>query len=200
MARKQNYPMNEIMAKYINGATLKELNEAYGIDKGYLRRYLDKKSVASNAYLKKSVEDAVENLDIGANLIKDKISQSIVKKEDNLSQSLSINTLELLKTNREYAVGLIGEISAKALDKLSLMLDMCDNPSDVREVAQAVKVISDTLGVTPKTPLVAIQNNIQNNNNQSGSTSKKDDLSIKVEFVKQKKKDDIIDINVTNDD
>ena len=68
---------------------------------------------------------------------------------------------------------------------------------------EALDKANKVLGL-PKAPLIAVQNNIQNNQlNAKGSldSAKKDDFNININFIKaKKKKDDIIDINVINDD
>ncbi|ENL6798502.1 hypothetical protein AB5Q79_001619, partial [Campylobacter jejuni] len=81
------------------------------------------------------------------------------------------------------------ENGALNLDRISDSFDALDKANKV-------------LGL-PKAPLIAVQNNIQNNqlNSKDGlDSAKKDDFNININFVKAKKKkdDDIIDVESEN--
>lgn len=92
-----------------------------------------------------------------------------------------------------------------ALDKALSDIDY-NNPDDlamIKEYANALKALNEAVGIFPKAPQIAIQNNMQNNrySAKSSSTEKKSaELKVQVEFLGDisKKDDKTIDAEVLN--
>jgi hypothetical protein len=79
----------------------------------------------------------------------------------------------------------------KGLKKGNEMLDIAQTPEEFAQAMRGIKIGADTLGMTPKMPLVAIQNNINQN-----LKNNRNNVEVKVEFInaKKKKDDEIIEV------
>jgi len=78
---------------------------------------------------------------------------------------------------------------AKGFKKGNEMLDATETPEEYLATMRGIKTGADTLGLFPKTPLVAIQQNISKEINQSLQS---DNIQIEVNFISDKKQDDDI--------
>ena len=79
------------------------------------------------------------------------------------------------------------ELVGKGFQTSKEMLDQVKTPSELKDTMQSIKIGADTLGLFPKSPLVAIQQNINKEINQSLQT---DNIEIEVNFISDKKQDD----------
>ena len=74
-----------------------------------------------------------------------------------------------------------------------------ESPSEYAAIMSGLKSSVDSIGLFPRNPLVAIQNNI---NADTKSDSDKKPFEVKINFLhnkQEKKKDEVIDAEVEND-
>lgn len=179
---------DEIITKYQLGeGTISQLARKYGVKRGTLASFISKNNITLS-----------NNLAVGLNSLKGGLMAMNAELKEISSGELSnenakrrisalmqgFEQLEAYGDFGHYMVGLI----KKGLKKGNEMLDIAQTPEEFAQAMRGIKIGADTLGMTPKMPLVAIQNNI----NQNLKNNNKNNVEVKVEFIKPKNKDDDI--------
>ena len=183
---------DEIITKYQLGeGTISQLARKYGVKRGTLASFISKNNITLS-----------NNLAVGLNSLKGglmamnaelkEISSGELSNE-NVKRRISalMQGFEQLEAYGDFGHYMVA-LMKKGLKKGNEMLDKAQTPEEFAQAMRGIKIGADTLGMTPKMPLVAIQNNInqnlKNNNN-------KNNVEVKVEFIKPENKDgDIIEV------
>ena len=138
-----------------------------------------------------NLKEAISSIDKGLEALK--VTKEIAKSNDLLPIEKE-RTANAINKGLEYLESKHGELAryttnlvAKGLKKGNEMLDLTETPEQYLATMKAIKTGADTLGLFPKTPLVAIQQNISKEINQSLQT---DNIQIEVNFISDKKQDD----------
>ena len=112
-----------------------------------------------------------------------------------------MSSLDILERHHGALAQAAISVVGKGIKKANDLLDIVESPSEYAAIMSGLKSSVDSIGLfpRPKTPLVAIQNNI---NSETGANDKKKDFEIKINFLhskQEKKKDEVIDAEVEND-
>ena len=179
---------DEIITKYQLGeGTISQLARKYGVKRGTLASFISKNNITLS-----------NNLAVGLNSLKGglmamnaelkEISSGELSNENAKSRiSALMQGFEQLEAYGDFGYYMVA-LMKKGLKKGDDMLDKAQTPEEFAQAMRGIKIGADTLGMTPKMPLVAIQNNI----NQNLKNNNKNKVEVKVEFIKPKNKDDDI--------
>lgn len=208
--RKVDYaPLFEAYEKGQIGAS--EIAKKYGINRAsFLRAYKQEKEKVSPI-----ISNSISKLDDGLNALQE--AKSELEKKISNTQTLqgkelkkAQNELEINKRALENGVeslekkygalakAAIGIVS-RSFYKADELLTNVNTAGEFNQVMSGLKSGADMIGLFPKSPLVAIQNNI---NAGAKSDSGKKPFEVKINFLhnkKEKKKDEVIDAEVEND-
>lgn len=179
---------DEIITKYQLGeGTISQLARKYGVKRGTLASFISKNNITLS-----------NNLAVGLNSLKGGLMAMNAELKEISSGELSsenakrrisalMQGFEQLEAYGDFGHYMVG-LMKKGLKKGNEMLDKAQTPEEFAQAMRGIKIGADTLGMTPKMPLVAIQNNI----NQNMKNNKNNNMEIKVEFVEPKRNDDNI--------
>ena len=179
---------DEIITKYQLGeGTISQLARKYGVKRGTLASFISKNNITLS-----------NNLAVGLNSLKGGLMAMNAELKEISSGQLSnenakrrisalMQGFEQLEAYGDFGHYMVG-LMKKGLKKGNEMLDKAQTPEEFAQAMRGIKIGADTLGMTPKMPLVAIQNNI----NQNMKNNKNNNMEIKVEFVEPKRNDDNI--------
>lgn len=192
---KEKSALEKARGEYIaSSLSIKEVAELNGLKMENFRLYLKKTNAIKPEHLnskKLKVQNAVEAVALVENASLPKATTAIftdfVDKVDRLKGDMLS----------------VASKCVSALDKALSDIDY-NNPDDlamIKEYANALKALNEAVGIFPKAPQIAIQNNMQNNQyGAKGSSVKKKsaELKVQVEFLGdiQKKDDKTIDAEV----
>lgn len=179
---------DEIITKYQLGeGTISQLARKYGVKRGTLASFISKNNITLS-----------NNLAVGLNSLKGGLMAMNAELKEISSGELSnenakrrisalMQGFEQLEAYGDFGHYMVA-LMKKGLKKGNEMLDKAQSPEEFAQAMRGIKIGADTLGMTPKMPLVAIQNNI----NQNLKNNNKNNVEVKVEFIKPKNKDDDI--------
>lgn len=197
MPRKFLVDYEPIVAEYVAGlASIPDLAKKYKCNRTALYNHIKKNDIKVNdkissgiAYIKSGINELhslkEEIISDAENNVNDK---SVILKKQALMKGFE--HLERYGDFGSFAVG----VAKKLLKKSNELLNEVSTPAELAQVAASTKTSFDLLGITPpKTPLIAIQNNI---NGADKKTSGKK-LEINVNFIHEKKESkETIDVEV----
>lgn len=200
MPRKFLVDYEPIVAEYVAGlASIPELAKKYKCNRTALYNHIKKQNIqvddkikAGIAYIKSGINELhslkEEIINDTAHNVNDK---AVILKKQALMKGFE--HLEKYGDFGSFAVG----VAKKLLKKSNELLNEVNTPAELAQVAASTKTSFDLLGITPpKTPLVAIQNNI----NSAGEKTSGKKLEINVNFIHEKKESkDAIDVEVIDD-
>lgn len=177
-----------IIAEYQTGQySVAFLAKKYKIKRATLAKYIS----VNQIHISNNLKEAITSIDKGLEALK--VTKEIAKSNDLLPIEKE-RTANAINKGLEYLESKYGELAryttnlvAKGLKKGNEMLDLTETPEQYLATMKAIKTGADTLGLFPKTPLVAIQQNISKEINQSLQT---DNIQIEVNFISDKKQDD----------
>lgn len=185
----------DIIAEYQTGLySVNFLAKKYKVKRGTLASFISK----NNITISNNIKDGIIAIDKGLEKIK-------VTKEKAISNELATKEKEMIKNSLnkgfEYLEARHGELATltvklvtKGLAISNEMLDNASNSQDLLNTMKSIKTGADTLGLFPKTPLVAIQNNINKEINQGIQAQ---NLKIDINFIDSDKKEgEIIDAEI----
>lgn len=194
---KEKTILEKARGEYIaNSLSIKEVAELNGLKAENFRLYLKKTNAIKPEHLnskKLKLQNAVEAVALVENTNLSKATTAIFTNFADKVDKLKGDMLS------------VASKCVSALDKALSDIDY-NNPDDlamIKEYANALKALNEAVGIFPKAPQIAIQNNMQNNQYgvKSGSTDKKSaELKVQVEFLGDiaKKNDKTIDAEVLN--
>lgn len=194
---KEKIILEKARGEYIvSSLSIKEVAELNGLKAENFRLYLKKTNAIKPEHLnskKLKLQNAVKAVALVENTNLPKATTSIFADFADKVDKLKGNMLS------------VASKCVSALDKALSDIDY-NNPDDlamIKEYANALKALNEAVGIFPKAPQIAIQNNMQNNQygSKSGSADKKSaELKVQVEFLGDisKKDDKTIDAEVLN--
>lgn len=168
------------------GESIRAIAKKFGVDDKGLGKFIkEQKSDKSAEVLTHAVEDIKGGLEIIKGL------QESAKPRDNQLAQKAISTLEEYYPHMKTIFANIQHRVLNALDRETQTMEAMGE-FDLNNIGKAqtiLKLANDTNAFIPKTPLVAVQNNIQNNN-KNVSNSQVQDRTFKIN-INLKKNDDI---------
>lgn len=211
MPKNTKFDYKPLFEKYERGEiTPTQIAKEYGVNRSsFIQCYNRYKNS-----LDKNISNTAEHLDKGLTAFKNAVDN--IKEAEAEAESLEgyqktkalreieanktalNNTLELLEKNHGVLAQAAISIVGKGLKKANELLDNVETAQEYSQIMSGFKSSVDTIGLfQSKAPLVAIQNNISNNN----INDKKKDFEIKVNFLENKKpnKDEIIEGETIDD-
>lgn len=189
--------LEKARGEYIaSSLSIKEVAELNGLKAENFRLYLKKTNAIKPEHLnskKLKLQNAVEAVALVENTNLPKATTAIFTDFADKVDKLKGDMLS------------VASKCVSALDKALSDIDY-NNPDDlamIKEYANALKALNEAVGIFPKAPQIAIQNNMQNNQYgaKSGATDKKSaELKVQVEFLGDisKKDNKTIDAEVLN--
>ena len=196
-ASKDKTILEKARGEYIaSSLSIKEVAELNGLKVENFRLYLKKTNAIKPEHLnskKLKLQNAVEAVALVENASLPKATTAIFVDFADKVDKLKGDMLS------------VANKCVSALDKALSDIDY-HNPDDlamIKEYANALKALNEAVGIFPKAPQIAIQNNMQNNQygTKSGATDKKPaELKVQVEFLGDisKKDEKSIDVEVLN--
>lgn len=204
MANKTKFDYLPLFKAYENGEmSVAEISRKYNINRtsffNCYKRYkekIDNNIAEAEHHLDKGLrafENAVTNINNQKKEAENKKGQEreILLKQAEANKQQLERTLNTLENSHGILAHQIIQVSSRGLKKAFELLGDTSSAQELADITKSLKSITDALGIMPRQPMVAIQNNI---NNQGGANSDKK-LEISVNFIKPKNKDDeIIDV------
>lgn len=181
------------------GESMRAIARKFGVDHNGFSRFCKKQESPQDS---PSINNAIEGIKNGLDVIKN--LQDSPKKRDNQIAEKAIKSLEEYYPHMKSVFANIQNRVLNALDVETQKMEMMGE-LDLNNIAKAqtiLKIANDTNAFIPKTPLVAVQNNIQNNQNANLKTSASDEIEkpkneveFKISFVGKddKKEEETID-------
>lgn len=211
MPKNTKIDYKPLFEKYERGElTPTQIAKEYGVNRSsFLQCYKRYKNS-----LDKNISNTAEHLDKGLTAFKNAVDN--IKEAEAEAESLEgyqktkalreieanktalNNTLELLEKNHGVLAQAAISIVGKGLKKANELLDNVETAQEYSQIMSGFKSSVDTIGLFPKSPLVAIQNNINANADKQG----KKPFEVKVNFLEPKKKknqDEIIEGETIDD-
>ena len=204
MANKTKFDYLPLFKAYENGEmSVAEISRKYNINRtsffNCYKRYkekIDSNIAEAEHHLDKGLkafENAVTNINNQKKEAETKKGQErewLLREAEANKQQLE-RTINTLENSHGMLAHQIIQVSSKGLTKAFELLGDTHSAQELADITKSLKSITDALGIMPRQPMVAIQNNI---NNQSRANNDKK-LEISVNFIKPKNKDDkIIDV------
>lgn len=196
---KEKSVLEKARGEYIaNSLSIKEVAEINGLKSENFRLYLKNTNAIKPEHLnskKAKIQNAVQAIE--------KVETTTLPKATTAIFADFTDKVDKLKGDMLS----VASKCVSALDKALTEIDY-KNPDDlamIKEYANALKALNEAVGIFPKAPQIAIQNNMQNNqySAKSGSADKKPaKLEVQVEFLgdtqKKAKNEKIVDAEVLN--
>lgn len=208
MANKTKFDYLPLFKAYENGMSVAEIAKRYNINRtsffNCYKRYkekLDSNIAEAEHHLDKGLrafENAVTNINKQKKEAETKKGQEreILLKQAEANKQQLEKTLHTLENSHGILAHQVIQVSSRALKKSYELLGDIQSAQELADITKSLKSITDALGIMPRQPMVAIQNNI---NNQDGSNGGKK-LEINVNFINTKdSKENIQDAEVIDE-
>ena len=212
MAKKTKIDYLPLFEKYERGELkATQIAKDYGLNRSsFIQCYNRYK-----AGLDENISNTAEHLDKGLTALRQ--AQENIKAKETEAETLTgekreralrearanrqalMSSLDILERHHGALAQAAISVVGKGIKKANDLLDIVESPSEYAAIMSGLKSSVDSIGIFPRNPLVAIQNNINNN---TETESKKKDFEIKINFLnskQEKKKDEVIDAEVEND-
>lgn len=208
MANKTKFDYLPLFKAYENGEmSVAEISRKYNINRtsffNCYKRYkekIDTNIAEAEHHLDKGLkafENAVTNINNQKKEAENKKGQErdILLKQAEANKQQLERTINTLENSHGILAHQIIQVSSKGLTKAFELLGDTHSAQELADITKSLKSITDALGIMPRQPMVAIQNNI---NSQGGANSDKK-LEISVNFLNAKdnkndKDDGIIEV------
>lgn len=199
MAKKTKIDYLPLFQKYERGEiTATQIAREYGVNRtSFLDCY---KRYKNNLDI--NISDTAEHLDKGLTALRQ--AQENIKAKETEAETLTgekreralrearanrqalMSSLDILERHHGALAQAAISVVGKGIKKANDLLDIVESPSEYAAIMSGLKSSVDSIGLfpRPKAPLVAIQNNINNN---TETESKKKDFEIKINFLHNKK-------------
>ena len=195
MANKTKFDYLPLFKAYENGMSVAEIAKRYNINRtsffNCYKRYkekLDSNIAEAEHDLDKGLkafENAVTNINNQKREAEKKKGQEreILLKQAEANKQQLEKTLHTLENSHGILAHQVIQVSSRALKKSYELLGDIQSAEELADITKSLKSITDALGIMPRQPMVAIQNNV--NSNQGGAHSDKK-LEISVNFINAK--------------
>ena len=212
MAKKTKIDYLPLFQKYERGElTATQIAKDYGLNRSsFIQCYNRYK-----AGLDENISNTAEHLDKGLTALRQ--AQENIKAKETEAETLTgekreralrearanrqalMSSLDILEKHHGALAQAAISVVGKGIKKANDLLDIVESPSEYAAIMSGLKSSVDSIGLFPRNPLVAIQNNI---NADTKSDSDKKPFEVKINFLnskQEKKKDEVIDVEVEND-
>lgn len=212
MAKKTKIDYLPLFEKYERGElTATQIAKDYGLNRSsFIQCYNRYK-----AGLDENISNTAEHLDKGLTALRQ--AQENIKAKEIEAEMLTgekreralrearanrqalMSSLDILERHHGALAQAAISVVGKGIKKANDLLDIVESPSEYAAIMSGLKSSVDSIGLFPRNPLVAIQNNI---NADTKSDSDKKPFEVKINFLnskQEKKKDEVIDAEVEND-
>ena len=212
MAKKTKIDYLPLFQKYERGElTATQIAKDYGLNRSsFIQCYNRYK-----AGLDENISNTAEHLDKGLTALRQ--AQENIKAKETEAETLTgekrervlrearanrqalMSSLDILERHHGALAQAAISVVGKGIKKANDLLDIVESPSEYAAIMSGLKSSVDSIGLFPRNPLVAIQNNI---NADTKSDSDKKPFEVKINFLnskQEKKKDEVIDAEVEND-
>ena len=212
MAKKTKIDYLPLFQKYERGElTATQIAKDYGLNRSsFIQCYNRYK-----AGLDENISNTAEHLDKGLTALRQ--AQENIKAKETEAETLTgekreralrearanrqalMSSLDILERHHGALAQAAISVVGKGIKKANDLLDIVESPSEYAAIMSGLKSSVDRIGLFPRNPLVAIQNNI---NAGAKSDSDKKPFEVKINFLhnkQEKKKDEVIDAEVEND-
>ena len=212
MAKKTKIDYLPLFEKYERGElTATQIAKDYGLNRSsFIQCYNRYK-----AGLDENISNTAEHLDKGLTALRQ--AQENIKAKETEAETLTgekreralrearanrqalMSSLDILERHHGALAQAAISVVGKGIKKANDLLDIVESPSEYAAIMSGLKSSVDSIGLFPRNPLVAIQNNI---NADVKSDSDKKPFEFKINFLhskQEKKKDEVIDAEVEND-
>ena len=212
MAKKTKIDYLPLFEKYERGElTATQIAKDYGLNRSsFIQCYNRYK-----AGLDENISNTAEHLDKGLTALRQ--AQENIKAKETEAETLTgekreralrearanrqalMSSLDILERHHGALAQAAISVVGKGIKKANDLLDIVESPSEYAAIMSGLKSSVDSIGLFPRNPLVAIQNNI---NADAKSNSDKKPFEVKINFLnskQEKKKDEVIDAEVEND-
>lgn len=194
MANKTKFDYLPLFKAYENGMPVAEIAKRYNINRtsffNCYKRYkekLDSNIAEAELHLDKGLkafENAVTNINKQKKEAETKKGQEreILLKQAEANKQQLEKTLHTLENSHGILAHQVIQVSSRALKKSYELLGDIESAQELADITKSLKSITDALGIMPRQPMVAIQNNINNQDSQNGGKK----LEISVNFINAK--------------
>lgn len=212
MAKKTKIDYLPLFQKYERGElTATQIAKDYGLNRSsFIQCYNRYK-----AGLDENISNTAEHLDKGLTALRQ--AQENIKAKETEAETLTgekrekalrearanrqalMSSLDILERHHGALAQAAISVVGKGIKKANDLLDIVESPSEYAAIMSGLKSSVDSIGLFPRNPLVAIQNNI---NADTKSNSNKKPFEVKINFLhnkQEKKKDEVIDVEIEND-
>ena len=206
MAKKTKIDYLPLFQKYERGElTATQIAKDYGLNRSsFIQCYNRYK-----AGLDENISNTAEHLDKGLTALRQ--AQENIKAKETEAETLTgekrekalrearanrqalMSSLDILERHHGALAQAAISVVGKGIKKANDLLDIVESPSEYAAIMSGLKSSVDSIGLFPRNPLVAIQNNI---NADAKSDSDKKPFEVKINFLhnkQEKKKDEVID-------
>lgn len=142
------------------GESMRSISQKFGVDVGGFTRYIKKQESTQEST---PISHAIEGIKGGLEIIKN-LQESTLDRDKEIAQK-AIATLEEYYPQMKSVFASIQNRVLNALDRETQRMEVTGE-LDLKGIAQTqtiLKMVNDTNYFNQRTPLVAVQNNIQNN-------------------------------------
>ena len=208
MANKTKFDYLPLFKAYENGMPVAEIAKRYNINRtsffNCYKRYkekLDSNIAEAEHHLDKGLkafENAVTNINKQKREAETKKGQEreILLKQAEANKQQLEKTLHTLENSHGILAHQVIQVSSRALKKSYELLGDIQSAQELADITKSLKSITDALGIMPRTPMVAIQNNVNSTDSQNGGKK----LEISVNFINAKdSKENITDAEVIDE-
>lgn len=204
MANKTKFDYLPLFKAYENGMPVAEIAKRYNINRtsffNCYKRYkekLDTNIAEAEHHLDKGLkafENAVTNINNQKREAEKKKGQEreILLKQAEANKQQLEKTLHTLENSHGILAHQVIQVASKGLKKSYELLGDIHSAQELEQITKSLKSITDALGIMPRQPMVAIQNNV--NSNGGANSDKK--LEISVNFINAKDKENIQEAEV----
>ena len=194
MANKTKFDYLPLFQAYENGMSVAEISRKYNINRtsffNCYKRYkekLDGNIAEAELHLDKGLrafENAVTNINKQKREAESKKGQEreILLKQAEANKQQLEKTLHTLENSHGILAHQVIQVSSRALKKSYELLGDIQSAEELADITKSLKSITDALGIMPRTPMVAIQNNVNSTDSQNGGKK----LEISVNFINAK--------------
>ena len=194
MANKTKFDYLPLFKAYENGMSVAEISRKYNINRtsffNCYKRYkskIDSNIAEAEHHLDKGLkafENAVTNINNQKREAEKKKGQEREKllKEAEANKQQLEKTLHTLENSHGILAHQVIQVSSRALKKSYELLGDIQSAEELADITKSLKSITDALGIMPRSPMVAIQNNVNQSDTQNGGKK----LEISVNFINAK--------------
>ena len=197
MAKKTKIDYLPLFQKYERGElTATQIAKDYGLNRSsFIQCYNRYK-----AGLDENISNTAEHLDKGLTALRQ--AQENIKAKETEAETLTgekreralrearanrqalMSSLDILERHHGALAQAAISVVGKGIKKANDLLDIVESPSEYAAIMSGLKSSVDSIGLFPRNPLVAIQNNI---NADAKSESNKKPFEVKINFLHNKK-------------